>query len=249
MRNRLVLVSSIAVCLGLGACGTPTPPPPSEASVATATIAPTQTPVPTASPTERPTMESSAVATASGDQGRVGGQPRELIIQAADLPAGFQQAADESKAINQYSVVYIRPQAMAGPISGGFALLGVIANIGLYPNEATAQSESTSQGGLDPKSIEADIKQASPNVKEINVQHVEDMAVQGADQVLAYEVRYIVDPTPLLDERYRVRVGNVVANLIVSARADAGGQVPPEFRSAAAQLLEKQVQRLNKARQ
>jgi hypothetical protein len=141
----------------------------------------------------------------------------------------------------------ISPQALTSQNSSEDTLLGVIANVGVYKDARTAGDQFKAQGGFDRESIVADITKASPNVTQIDVQS-EAVQIKGTDQAIAFRVRYAIGPTRLLDYRYRLIVGNAVANVIVTAQTSATPGDPSAFRDQAQAIVERQVARLTGAR-
>ena len=71
---------------------------------------------------------------------------------------------------------------------------------------------------------------------------------QGADRVSAFRVHYILQGVPMYEYRYRLAAANAVANLVISAR-DVQGMEPVTLHARGQAITEKQVARLNSARQ
>jgi hypothetical protein len=170
-----------------------------------------------------------------------------LIVQITDLPQGFQNAAQEAQSSSEYSVVYLRPEAVTASVASGASPLGVIANVHILGDDGAAVEQLRTQGTMDSASIEADIKSTSPNVKDVEVRPA-DVQLAGTDDVVAVSAYYTIEPTHLLDYRYRIRVGNALVNLIVTAQIAETNADVPEFRELAHQIAQKQAERLNQAR-
>jgi len=177
----------------------------------------------------------------------VQGDPRELVLGVEDLPPGFEPAGDELEGANVYSAIYVRAAAVTSGDASAASLLGVIVNVGVYVDTTSSQQQFQELSALSPETIIGDLKQASPNVDAIDVEQVEVRA-RGVDAATGYRVHYRVDPTRLVEYRYRVLVGNTVANLIVSARAGEAIGEPTTFRQQTLDILQKQIDLLNEAR-
>ena len=174
----------------------------------------------------------------------VTGQAENLILLLADLPGGFQLAGEDRPGGNEYSVIYLRPEALAQSSSAG--LIGVIVNLSIHADAAGAREEFAAQG-MNADSIKQDVQETSGNASGVDVQpHMASVA--GADEVVAFQVRYAIGPTRLLEYRYRMRVGNAVVSLIVTAPAPATDAEPASLREQAQALAEQQVKRINDSR-
>ncbi len=171
----------------------------------------------------------------------VTGQPQDLIIQLEDLPSGFVMAGEEGSSGNGYSRIYLQPEALQPSSSAN--LVGVIANFNLAPDMATAREQFSAQP-MDIATIAQDVQATMGSAGNVEVQP-ETVSVPGADAVAAFRVRYAIGGTPLLEYRYRLRVGNALVNLIVTATEGEEANV----REQALGLVQKQVERINAARQ
>ncbi len=174
----------------------------------------------------------------------VTGQAENLILLLADLPGGFQLAGEDRPGGNEYSVIYLRPEALAQSSPAG--LIGVIVNLSIHADVETAREEFAAQG-MDADSIKQDVQETSGSAGGVEVQP-HTASVAGADEAVAFQVRYAIGPTRLLEYRYRMRVGNAIVNLIVTAPAPATGDEPASFREQAQALAEQQVKRINDSR-
>lgn len=238
LERSLLIALMIATCVACGAPSatreSPTLPVPTETPVPSSTPRPTSAPAPTVLP------EVGAGLPVQGD-------PQDLVLRVDDLPPGFEPAGDESEGANIYSAIYLRAAAVTSEEASSASLLGVIINVGVYADTTNSQQQFQELSALSPETIIADLKQASPNVEAIDVEQIQVRA-QGVDAATGYRVHYRVDPTRLFEYRYRVLVGNAVANLIVSARAGEEIDEPTTFRQQTLDILQKQIDRLNQAR-
>ena len=174
----------------------------------------------------------------------VTGQAENLILLFEDLPGGFQLAGEDRPGGNAYSVIYLRPEALTQSSSAG--LIGVIVNLSIHADAAAAQEEFAAQG-MNADSIKQDVQETSGNASGVDVlPHTASVA--GADEVVVFRVRYAIGPTRLLEYRYRMRVGNAVVSLIVTAPAPETGVEPDSIREQAQALAEQQVRRINDSR-
>lgn len=204
---------------------------------ASPTIRPTATPPPQPSPT--PTEETSVLRLVRGD-------PKALVLEVQDLPAGFQAVTEEYDGANQYTVAYFQPQALLAEDLSAVILLGVTVNLGIYGGAEAAAEQFQAQGGLDRESILSSIAEASPDATPIDVQP-NLVRLPGTDQALSFRVEYAIESTHLVSYRYRFSVGNALANVIVTARTAGPGQEPSALRDRAQAIAEQQVVRLIEA--
>ena len=70
------------------------------------------------------------------------------------------------------------------------------------------------------------------------------VTVSGTDAVAAYRVEYMVGITPIIEYRYRWRMGNVVAGVIVTARVTTIREEPTTLSERAKAIAERQVVRI-----
>lgn len=203
-----------------------------------------------------PTLEQRELSSASGSEGTnasgkterlVRGDPRLLVVQNEDLPSQLVVGGGEYQSSNEFSQVYFNPQAYISGTTTNAELMGVIVNLSLLDDAVSANTSFTARGGLDPAAVMDDIRAAAPSALP---RAVEPYAVTAADadRVLAFRVRYSLQGIDVCEYRYRVRVGNAVCNLIISARATAEGTEPAGFEGRAQAILDRQVARLVQAR-
>jgi hypothetical protein len=203
----------------------PSPPPPASA------ISPL-------SPNPTPTQATVA---------RVQGDPKELIVQVADLPPGFSLVTEEYDGPNKYAVVYFSPEALVTEAPSEAELMVVAANLTLHGDVAAAGEQFETEEGLDDKSIADSIADTSGEAMLILVQPY-PVQVVGTDRAKAVRVDYEVGPTAVVDYRYRFVVGNAVVNLIATARSVGEGLDASSLGEQAQVVVERQVERLIQAR-
>lgn len=223
----------IFVVAAAWACGPAPRGEPAQEAVGTSTLpAPTSTPAPSPTPTR-------STAAFTGD-------PKDLVVQLEDLPAGFQQITGEYDGPNSYTVVYFSPESFVAELPSEAGLLAVVADLGIYDDAVAAREQFETQQGLDRESI-ANRLGASGDAILIDVQPYA-VQLQGTDEVTAVRVHYEIGSTAVIDYRYGFIVGNAVANLFVTVRATEDGEGSPTFRDQAQAIAERQVTRLNEAR-
>jgi hypothetical protein len=212
----LLLVLAVAGCTPLFG---PAPTP-------TVTPRPKPTPTPTFSTTDLPLVEAEA------------GQ---LVLERADLPAGFQLAGEEGDA-DKATVVYVRVAALEQEVTGSPNLLGVIADVEVYPDSAAAQAAYTAN---DPtlESITQDVQENAGETALLDVQPYA-VTMSGTDTVIAYRVEYLIGLVPVVEYRYRWHMGNVVAGVIITARTAKVGEEPAGLQEQAQAIAERQVARI-----
>ncbi len=203
-----------------------------------------------------PTLEQRELSAASGSEDSstsgeaerpVRGDPRLLVVQNEDLPSQLAVGGGEYQGSNEFSQVYFNPQAYLSGTTPNAGIMGVIVNLSLLDDTVAANTSFTARGGLDPAAVMNDIRAAAPSALP---RAVEPHAVTAADadRILAFRVRYSLQGTDVCEYRYRMRVGNAVCNLIISARATADGAEPADFERRARAILDRQIARLVEAR-
>jgi hypothetical protein len=176
----------------------------------------------------------------------VTGLAENLTIRLEDLPGGFTMAGEDRPGGNAYSVVYLRPDVLAQQPPTSASLVGVIENLSILTDMAGAHAQFAAQG-TDTASIARDVQEVSGNASNVDVQPYA-ASVAGADEVIAFRVRYVIGSTRLLEYRYRMRVGNVLVNLIVTATVLETEVESANIREQAQALAQKQVEHINDAR-
>jgi hypothetical protein len=177
----------------------------------------------------------------------VRGDPKMLVVQNEDLPAGLGMAGGEHAGANRYSQIYFNPRALLSTGEDEPGLLGVIVNVALLDSAAAANREFSGQGGLDPTSVTEAITEATPDAIPLEVEAYAAL-VAGVDELLAFRVSYLLQETHIYEYRYRLLVANAVANLIISAPSTPDGLEPDSLRESALAIVKRQVARLNGAR-
>jgi hypothetical protein len=165
----------------------------------------------------------------------------QLVLERADLPAGFQLAGEEGDA-DEATVVYVRVAALEQEVTASPNLLGVIADVEVYPHPAAAQAAYTAN---DPTldSIARDVQENAGETALLDVQPYA-VTVSGTDTVVAYRVEYLIGLVPVVEYRYRWHMGNVVAGVIITARIAKVGEEPTGLQEQAQAIAERQVARI-----
>lgn len=171
-------------------------------------------------------------------------EPRSLVLERGDLPAGFEVAADQTEGPKSL-IVYLRPAALDPRISGGNPLLGVIAGIAVYTTTAEAEGAWADMAANTNAQIVGEIAELGAGAADIKAAAWPG-AVQNATASDAYRVTYTLVGVPVYEYRYRFRLGNVVASLTVSAAGTQAGasEEPPSLAEDARALAQRQIDRI-----
>ena len=149
----------------------------------------------------------------------------------------------EPKGANEFAQIYFNPEALLATGGADQGLLGVIANLTLLADGKSAQARFTEQGGLEPSTVLEDIRSAMPGV----IPHRAEpyvVSLPDTDRALAFHVHYVLQGTDVYEYRFRIIVGNAIANLIISARALGDGSESASLEKHARLIVERQVARL-----
>jgi hypothetical protein len=187
------------------------------------------------------------LAAASSGGSLVQGDTKTLIVQAEDLPGSFKIAKGDYDPAGGYSAMFFRPEVLAASEMPGGGLMGVMAKLAVRSDVAAAEQDFVASGGLDVESIKASLTKAQPAGSPADVRKAR-LDVEGADGSAAFRVDYVLQGTRVIEYRYRMLVGNAVANLIIMARAGREGAEPTGFEAVAEKIAKAQVDRLTKAR-
>jgi hypothetical protein len=190
--------------------------------------------------------ETPAPAPAPAPAKRILSHPKSLVIQLDDLPRRFPMAGGEPKGENEFSQVYFDPRVVQDDAAEP-ALFGVIANLAVLEDAAAAARRFDEQGGLDAPSILRDLQKQSPNARTPSAEEYA-IALDGADRIAGFRAHYVLEQSHVFEYRFRLRVENVLSNLIISARGTTDGQPPAELEPQARRIAERQVHRLQTAR-
>jgi hypothetical protein len=165
--------------------------------------------------------------------------PNELALTRTDLPAGFQLAGEKASG-PEYFALYLRPGAMDEATSGGNTLLGVLTYVAVYPTAAEAQEAFARVNDPEKKEMQAVELRSSAAADVVSEPYAG--AVQGADQSEAGKVNYLLNDRRIFEYSHRVRLGNVLAYMVVSA---IGTPAEPErLAGDVRDLVQRQVDRI-----
>ena len=173
----------------------------------------------------------------------VKGDLKSLVIQRDELPGEFSIVGGEPKGANEFAQVYFNPEALLATGAADPGLLGVIVDLMILEDGKSAQARFTTQGGLDPSAVLQDIRSSTPGAIP---RRAEPYAVSlpNTDRILAFHVHYVLQGTDVYEYRFRIIVGNAIANLIISARALGDGSESASLEKHARLIVERQVARL-----
>ncbi len=169
--------------------------------------------------------------------------PRQLVLQRGDLPAGFGEPLGEYRGANVYNVAYLRLQALAHQDPSRTHLLGVLSSVGIYESIEVASTEFEAEGTQDAGAVQREISEATSNVTDIAVSPT-IVSLDGADRALGFRIAYSAGDFRVVGYRYRFTVANSVATVIVMARAPAYPEEPPELRDVAIDIALRQIAHL-----
>jgi hypothetical protein len=178
----------------------------------------------------------------------VRGDPKFLVVQPDDLPAGLELVGGQYDAPNDYTVVYFDAAALVAENPLRMTVLGVVANVVILPDAERAAEALASMGELDEDAIAAGIAGTSGEVSVYSVRAYADR-IEGADAVEAVRVHYAIGGVDVVAHHYRMVVDNALAGLVITSRAGSAGSDPPGFRDRAREIAARQVARLIGARQ
>jgi hypothetical protein len=227
----LGIVFLLAQTCGCTGSSSPTPvPPPSPAHTPTA-LPPA--PTPTATPTPIALVR---------------GLLEDLVLQAEDLPPALEYIGGQHDGPNDYTVVYFDAAGLTVENPLRMGVLGVVANLAIYPDVAGAERAYASLGMLDEEAIAQGIADTAGEVSVYSVRAHADQ-IEGADRLEAVRVHYAIGGVGVVAYHYRIRVTNAVSGVIVTSRVAASGDDPPGQRERVHEIAARQVARLVEARQ
>ena len=208
-------------------CALPTPAPPT----------PTSTAVPSPTPAPTPT----AIL------GLIRLSPRELVLQREDLPGGFNLGGQQSERPDEWSVLYIRPDAVHAQYNSLANLVSAITSVRVLTDEFQALQAYRAQEKLMPADIASALGQATGKPEDVAVEKI-TLVVPLADRATGYRVAYRIGNVRLHEYRFVLLSGNSVASLMFTALAEPDGSEPARLRELAEAIAAKQAERLMSAR-
>ena len=180
----------------------------------------------------------------SGDTGPSGLD--RLILRPTDILDSLTLAASDKSVPNSYSVIYVHPEAVAN--QGDFLgqIIAVIANLKAADDSLAVQRLFVDQGSLSAGAVVDNIVAAEADATDVRAEELA-AKVANVDRQLVFRVTYTLRGDRLHEYRYRFIVGEVVANVIVTARALESGSESVGLRAKSLELVRNQVQRLLEA--
>ena len=169
--------------------------------------------------------------------------PEDLALTRADMPAGFQLAAEKSSG-PEYFGLYLRPSALDPEASGGNSLLSVLTSVGVYPTTAAAENVYLEASGDPTKQADEEIAQVSAAATDIITEPFEG-AVQGGDATEAFHVSYSLMDRRVFEYGHRFRLGNVLVHVVVAALGTP--DEPEHLLEDARDLVQRQVDHIVEA--
>lgn len=185
---------------------------------------------PPAAPTEVAGLEVQAV-------------PADITLTRADLPAGFQMAGEQHKGV-EYAAFYLRPAALDQGASGGNSLLSVLTTVAVYTTTLEAQSAYRQTSNELTEQAIGDIQERVGEVSDIVIQSVGG-APEGTDASEVYRVSYRLMDQNVFEYGYRLRMGNVLAHVVVTALGNP--DEPGHLHGDARDLVQRQMDRISGA--
>lgn len=222
---------AVTLCLAAGmaaGCNLPTPVPPAPT--------PTSIPSPTPIPTPTPVL------------GLVRAAPREVVLQREDLPGGFNLGGQQAPQPDEWSVLYIRPDAVKAQYNSFANLVSVITSVRILAEGFPALQAYREQEKLLPGDIESLLGQATGKPEDVTVEKIA-LEMPLADHATGYRVAYRIGNVRLREYRFVLLSGNAVASLMLTALAEPDGSEPIRLRELAEAIAIKQAERLRQARE
>lgn len=173
----------------------------------------------------------------------VKGDPKALVLQRGDLPAGFAEPIGEYRGANVYNVAYLRLQALTGSDPSRTNLVAAVTSVGIYESPEAARQQFEAQGGLDRDAVEKELKASTSTATDIIVD-VNDVALEGTDRVVSFRIAYTAGETRVVGYRYSFIVSNTVATVSIISRVISYAQEPPDLRSVTREITLRQVRYL-----
>ncbi len=165
--------------------------------------------------------------------------PDTLALTRLEMPAGFHLAAEKQEG-PEYVALYLRPAALDPAAAGGNSLLSVLSTVGVYTTTAAAEEIYAAASKPTQQAIE-DIALVSNNATDIVTVPFED-AVQGADAAEAFHVSYKLMGQSVYEYGHRLRVGNVIAYVVVAAIGNP--DEPPHLLVNARDIVQRQIDKI-----
>lgn len=144
--------------------------------------------------------------------------PGDVALTRSDMPAGFQLAAEKGSGA-EYVALYLRPAALDPEASGGNALLSVLTSVAVYTTTAEAEQVYLEASADPAEQAVEDIELLSDAATDI-VSEPFEAVVEGVDESEAHRVTYNLMGRRVFEYGHRVRVGNVLAYVVVAAVGD-----------------------------
>ena len=226
-----LLLAQICGCTGPPVATSNPPPAPTHTPAHTPTARP-PTPEPAATPTPLPLVR---------------GLLEDLVLQAEDLPPALAHVGGQHDGPNDYTVVYFDAAALTVENPLRMGVLGVVANLVIYPGVEEAARAYEAMGPIDEETVAQGIADTSGEVTVYSVRALTD-PIDGADRVEVVRVHYAIGGVGVVAYHYRILVANASSGVIVTSRATASGDDPPGQRDRAHEIAARQVARLIAAR-
>ncbi len=173
----------------------------------------------------------------------VNASPDDLVLTRSDMPAGFQLAAEKSSG-PEYFALYLRPSALDPEASGGNSLLSVLTSVAVYTTTADAEKVYLEASADPTEPAIEDHALVSGAATDVVTQPFEG-AAQGADASEAYRVTYRLMGRRVFEYGHRVRLGNVLAYVVVAAIGNP--DEPQHLLEDARDLVQRQINHIAEA--
>ena len=236
MPRVLLSTAAVALAIVLSACGVSATPTP--------TVRPaTATPAPTASATLVSSTPSTVTPapTPQPDGSLEALVPR--LLQTAEVPLNLTLVAIDDSDTQSPSIIFLDPGAAQEP--GPFAgiITAIVSSVAQESDNLAAQRLFVSQGSLSAGAVVDDILAAQAGADDVRAEELA-ARMRDVDQQLVYRVTYLLDGLGYHEYRFRVRVDNRVANVIITSRSLASGGEPQTLRAESLDVAERQVARM-----
>jgi len=173
----------------------------------------------------------------------VDASPDAIALTRADMPAGFQLAAEKGEG-PEYVALYLRPNAVDEEIAGGNSLLSVLTSVAVYTTTARAEQVYREASGSPTQQNDEDFELLSSAATDIVTEPFAG-AAEGVDASEAYRVTYSLMGRRIFEYGHRIRLGNVLAYVVVAAIGDPGE--PEHLLGDARDLVQRQIDHIAEA--
>jgi|GEM_PF-5715061 len=175
---------------------------------------------------------------------QVRASPESLVVRQEDLPVPFAISGGDDQPGGEYVTIFFRPEILEPPELAEGDLMGVIAAVDVAASPQAAHETFASR-------TTADSLGEGPTASGAVLTSEQELEARlmGVDEALLFRVEYLLQGVHVIEYRYRLRIANAVANVLISGRAGRGGTEPEGLADQARRIAERQAIRLATARE